>query len=80
MLRAANTGISAAFDARGHELGRIGLNRSGILVVQLPSALSITPYARVGLWLPLGLALLAVAIGISARLPRPARRDEMRPT
>ena len=25
LLRAANTGISAAFDARGHELGRIGM-------------------------------------------------------
>ena len=36
LLRAANTGISAAFDARGHELGRIGMQATGTLAVALP--------------------------------------------
>ena len=51
LLRAANTGISAAFDARGHELSRIGMQKSGTLSVLLPAALPPTLYARFGLWL-----------------------------
>ena len=39
LLRAANTGISAAFDARGHELGRIDMQTTGTLAVTLPGAL-----------------------------------------
>lgn len=67
VLRAANTGITAAFDARGHELARIGMNRPGVLVVALPGFLPPTPYARIGLSLPLGLALAAVLAGLAAR-------------
>ena len=29
LMRAANTGISAAFDARGHELARLGMQQTG---------------------------------------------------
>ncbi len=36
MIRVANTGISAAFDQWGHELGRITPNVAGTLVVQVP--------------------------------------------
>ena len=56
VLRAANTGITAAFDARGHELARLPMNRPDILVIGLPGALGATQYARVGLLLPLGMA------------------------
>ncbi len=66
LLRAANTGITAAFDARGHELSRLPMNRPGILVVGLPGALDRTPYARVGLLLPLGLAAASVLGGLLA--------------
>ncbi len=38
LLRAANTGISVAFDARGHELGRLGLQTTGILSIELPNS------------------------------------------
>jgi apolipoprotein N-acyltransferase len=61
LLRAANTGISAAFDANGRELGRLGMRQTGTLVVALPGPLPETLFARLGLWLP-GIAG-AVALG-----------------
>ncbi len=48
LVRAANTGISAVFDAYGRELGRIDLDTQGILDTVLPTALPATPYARFG--------------------------------
>lgn len=67
LLRAANTGISAAFDARGHELARLGMRETGFLVVALPAALPITLYARFGLVIPGLIALLALGIGLIVR-------------
>ncbi len=61
LLRAANTGISAAFDARGRELGRLNMQQIGTLTVALPGPLAGTLFARFGLLLP-GLAA-AVALG-----------------
>ena len=43
LVRAANTGISAAYDALGHELGRLDLQTAGVLVVKLPGHLAPTP-------------------------------------
>jgi apolipoprotein N-acyltransferase len=63
LVRAANTGITAAFDANGRELGRLGIGRSGTLVIALPGALAATPFARLGLVIPAGLAVLAVLAG-----------------
>jgi apolipoprotein N-acyltransferase len=66
LLRAANTGISAAFDAYGRELGRLAMQQAGTSVVALPGPLDATLFATWGLWLPglagtvaLGTALLA---------------------
>jgi len=59
LLRAANTGISAGFDARGHELGRLGMNQAGTLTLSLPAALPTTPFGRFGLIVP---GLLAISI------------------
>jgi apolipoprotein N-acyltransferase len=69
LMRAANTGISAGFDAHGHELGRIGMLRQGVLVLPLPGPLPATPFARFGLWLPFALCgvLLAGAAGLTLR-------------
>jgi apolipoprotein N-acyltransferase len=64
LMRAANTGISAGFDAHGRELGRLGVNEAGVLVVSLPGALSPTPFARWGLVLPGLAALTSVAFGL----------------
>ena len=64
LLRAANTGISAAFDATGRELGRIGLNQTGTLQIAVPANISATLFARTGLWTPGILALILLAISL----------------
>jgi apolipoprotein N-acyltransferase len=67
LLRAANTGISAAFDARGHELARLGMEQTGTVVVALPGALPATLFARGGLLIPGLLALGILAVGVAGR-------------
>ena len=67
LLRAANTGISAAFDAKGRELGRIGLNETGSLSIALPGALPATVFARAGLWPAASLALSLLAFSLLRR-------------
>jgi apolipoprotein N-acyltransferase len=84
LVRAANTGISAAFDPYGREIGRIGLDRQGVLDFRLPKPVeNITPYGRFGDAIPLtilalffaALALLRTRTSCSAnkncKLPRP---------
>jgi len=48
LVRAANNGVSAAFDAYGRILGRLDLNVRGVIDVPLPAALQPPPYARLG--------------------------------
>lgn len=64
LMRAANTGISAAFDSKGHELGRIEMQMRGVLSVPLPAPLSAPLYARVGLMLPAGASMIMVLTGL----------------
>ncbi|GAB6967473.1 apolipoprotein N-acyltransferase [Komagataeibacter kakiaceti JCM 25156] len=64
VARAANTGISAVFDGRGHELARLGWNRQGVLVHTLPDALPCTLFGRYGRLIPLLLALLTGLAGL----------------
>ena len=64
LLRAANTGISAGFDAKGHEIARLEPRITGILSVDLPPALPPTLYARIGLLLPGGAAAGLVLAGL----------------
>ena len=64
LMRAANTGISAGFDAYGRELGRIGMNVPGALVLALPAALPAPFYADFGLMVPASLASGALALGL----------------
>ncbi len=64
LMRAANTGISAGFDPYGREIGRIGMNREGILTLALPGKLPPTPFARLGLALPLLLTVATIAAGL----------------
>jgi apolipoprotein N-acyltransferase len=63
IIRVANTGITAAYDARGRELGRVHLNTTGTLSVPLPAALPAPLFARLGLALPLSLTIAACCLG-----------------
>ena len=72
LVRAANTGISAVFDAHGREIARLGLNREGVLDAPLPRALSgRTIYGAIGDWALL--ILLALAAGLAYWMARRAR-------
>ncbi len=68
LARAANTGITAVFDARGHETTRLGLGRTGSVVTPLPGALPPTLFARFGLFVPGVLALVFAAWGMLAEV------------
>ncbi len=48
LIRAANNGVSAAFDAYGRPLGQLDLNVRGVIDVPLAVALPPPPYARLG--------------------------------
>ncbi len=73
LLRAANTGITAAFDGRGHEITRIGMELTGFRTVMLPGPLPRTIFAQFGLLLPGGLALCSLIAGMLASRGRRAR-------
>jgi apolipoprotein N-acyltransferase len=66
LMRAANTGISTAFDARGHELGRLDMQQTGTMAEQLPGPLPETLFARLGLWLPGIASTVALGVGLAA--------------
>ncbi len=74
LLRAANTGITAAFDARGHELARLERATAGTLVVPLPPALPVTPFARFGLVVPVLFATGVFTFGLLWRRGKPGAR------
>ena len=59
LMRAANTGITVAFDAYGRELARLPANEAAEMVVALPGARPPTSYSRLGLAIP---ALLAISL------------------
>jgi apolipoprotein N-acyltransferase len=64
LVRAANTGISAVFDAYGRVRARLGLGRRGVVDAALPVAIPATPYARWTDWTLL--ILLVAALSVAA--------------
>jgi apolipoprotein N-acyltransferase len=73
LMRAANTGITAAFDPRGHEITRIGMELAGFRTVVLPGPLPRTVFGQFGLILPGGLALGSLIAGMLASRRRRVR-------
>ncbi len=64
LARAANTGISAVFDAYGHETGRIAYGVTDVLVRPLPGALPPTLFSRWGNLVPLLLGVAVTTMGL----------------
>jgi apolipoprotein N-acyltransferase len=72
LARAAQTGVSAVFDARGREVARTGLGETGVLMAPLPAPREPTVFARLGLILPGMIALATFVLGWWGG--RPAKR------
>jgi apolipoprotein N-acyltransferase len=66
LLRAAQTGVSAVFDARGRTVALKGLAETGVVLAPLPQAGAPTPFARWGLAIPFALVLGALALAAGA--------------
>ena len=74
VMRAANTGISAGFDAWGREIGRTAMNEATSLALALPGHRPPTSFSRWGLVIPGLLAALCCGVSISRRSRKvPAR-------
>ncbi len=79
LIRVANTGISAAFDGRGRDLGRIELDTRGFLDVALPPPEAPTVYARQGDLIYFGMVVLFLVAAFAAEvLSRRSARSEPR--
>ena len=70
LIRAANDGISAVVGPHGEVIARAGEFRPVVLFSRVTPLTGLTPYARVGNWLIVGLALLALAYGLAVRNDR----------
>ena len=79
VARAAQTGISAVFDARGQRLLMLPTSAIGTLAGPLPGALPATPFARFGLLVPGGLVAAAFTLALSLRT-RSQHRVVRKPT
>lgn len=71
LVRVANTGITAIYDARGRVRGALDFGIGAYLDAKLPSPLPQTPYAR---WGEFPVLVLLIGIGLAARFITPARR------
>jgi apolipoprotein N-acyltransferase len=76
VVHAAISGVSSAFDARGHKLAWLPGTTTGVLVVDVPLTSHTTVYQRLGDWvLVLALLSLAAFAGAMAWCARSARRS-----
>ncbi|GBD57940.1 apolipoprotein N-acyltransferase [Gluconobacter wancherniae] len=70
---ANNTGISAVYDGRGHEVSRLGWGLADALVTDVPPPLKATLFSRWGRAIPASLAILFMLL---AFIPRRGQRAE----
>jgi apolipoprotein N-acyltransferase len=78
LVRAANDGISAVIGPHGEVIARAAEFRPVALVSSIVPYAGRTPYARVGNWLVVSLAALALAYGLWVRNDRRLRRPRGR--
>jgi len=78
MVRAANDGISAVIGPHGEVIARAQEFKPVALVSSIVPYAGRTPYARVGNWLVVSLATLALAYGLWVRNDRRLRRPQGR--
>ena len=71
LVRVANTGVTAVYDARGRITASLPFETASSLDAALPAALPITPYARYG-----EIPLLVLLAGLAASLIRPRQRPK----
>ena len=76
IARAANTGISAAYDGRGHLLQSLGWNRTAAFAVPLPASLPATPFALYGQSIPLSACIILLVACISRTRKHKKTPDE----
>ena len=76
LVRAANDGVSAVIGPHGEVIARAPEFRPVALVSSIVPYSGLTPYARVGNWLVVSLATLALAYGLWVRNDRGRRRRE----
>ncbi|WP_242011251.1 apolipoprotein N-acyltransferase [Acetobacter fallax] len=67
IARAANTGVTIVYDARGHDMGRLGWGVEGTLVRTMPPPLPAPLFARYGQAIPAVLCLLSVVVALTRR-------------
>jgi apolipoprotein N-acyltransferase len=74
MVRATNTGVTAAIDAAGRVSARLEPNTAGVLEVRVQGTTGLTPFVRLGNATALALSLAAVALAaVAARAGRGTR-------
>ncbi len=66
LARAAQSGISAVFDAHGRRLAMLGLGQAGTVSAALPGAIGPTVFNRTGLWLPILTVMLTLCYLLTA--------------
>jgi apolipoprotein N-acyltransferase len=69
LIRVANTGVTAVYDARGRELAALPFGTEGHLDAALPAALGPTSFSRFGSW-PILVLLAGLALALIRRGPR----------
>jgi apolipoprotein N-acyltransferase len=79
MVRAANDGISAVIGPHGEVVARAPEFQPVVLVSKIMPMRGLTPYARVGNWLIVSLAAMALAYGLWLRNDRARPRVEGSP-
>ncbi|MFT8419720.1 MAG: apolipoprotein N-acyltransferase [Acetobacter sp.] len=71
VARAANTGISTAYDGMGHRLDHLGWGKAGVLTVPLPASLPPTLFGTWGQSTPLTLCGVLLGLACMPRRNRP---------